>query len=294
MGFGMKKEVYTRKPKQAFKRTKPSLEPKAKQGDGSGYKASKAYHDNQFKQIRDRKWFKVLSLIATLLLLCFVVEIFLIDDIKYWRAAHLFEKRGIETYYEDHKKDIDQLISFIENKEDKIASIRSGNMLLRSENFFDSLKGRNPKSHHVGRDYYGRMLPSEVVQGNIRFKKHDRYTTSKQYWTLDVQTFYLENLHPSILEHLNTDYEEVNSILDFISKQKFELHTNRQGLIITFTKYHKPYTLLVCKKPEQIKQRITKELVQLNDHLYYVKAKLKPGLFIKTKDNSSISTQNGH
>ncbi|GAB5524785.1 MAG: hypothetical protein Roseis2KO_26570 [Roseivirga sp.] len=156
MGFGMRKEVYKRKPKEAFKRRKQANTSAPQVPSQSGYDASRAYQQMRFKPAYKRLWFWVIMTLTLAGSIYFYLEDAVYPEIRLQKQITLFEEQGIIDLYQKDRRVLDSLVSFINSKEGKVAringSLNNGLVFgLRSADYHATVKGKYADDHHKDR-----------------------------------------------------------------------------------------------------------------------------------------------
>ncbi len=277
MGFGMRKEVYTRKPKKVFKRARKTSIPVPSEASQAGYDASEAYQAIRFKPIRERKWFKLIVLITTLGLFWLVLDFLVLDDLVYRFEVRNFEKKGVEGFYQEERSALDSLIYFMEKREGKIARLSTPyrvSLRVRSENYFDSLKDRSVRAHHQGVDYYEGTKQFEIVDGNLKFKYHDFYRVYKEYWSCDLDLRKASDIPSSLLNHLQTDTLEFQHIFQMVDRYDLMVRTFKHGTVLSFTKFRKPYALVATDSISLLQERTDQTFHRIETGLYSLNAEI--------------------
>lgn len=235
MGFGMRKEVYTRKPKKAFKKIKETYgEPKLAKESDEKYHPGKQYTRTRFKHFYQTRTWKigVWSLIGFFVLM--FLSITFIEPLYWDYKQNQFEEKGIYALY-NHKKHVydKAAIFFIERKnkiyelEDRFLGIQSliiQNLSIDTDS--DSLVywrlGNKSSSAYItnGVLTFSNDSLKEVVDGN---------------WRCSLSFKSINELHPSIFEYLNTSRDEMKSIIGLLEHNKFNINSIKNGFEIIFS-----------------------------------------------------------
>lgn len=231
MGFGMRKEVYKRKPKKSFLKLKEVYgndTPKVKHHPSAPKLTSDdVLNKPRFRSIHDTKFFQIVKL----LLIFTVIGLFLnFAFIQPWLFEHRFlalRKNLIESYSDDHK--------FL---------LSSGEHLNLHYFKFDSSdnssitakKGINfsGRGSHIDRPYVakiGTRNPNafNIVMTNdaMHVSRNDSIQVLKETWVLIFDSDTIDNRYNRIFSQLSIDLEYIEELrrklrVKNISEVKFE------------------------------------------------------------------------
>ena len=255
MGFGMKKEVYTRKPKKAFKKVKKFILPKTQAGNGDGYKASRAYEKIRFKPAYQRPWFWVLA-ISTLGVLTYVYLDRTVFEKRRQKAATIeFETKGIKGYYQTHQKTIDSIAHYVKTRNGKIASIGRNSfrdfwITIRSEDYRSALKSE--KKNHRSHSLHNTFLQPEVIQGKLKHHINNMQGVYTDYWTCSLELKYIRGINTTFIKHLKTDYQELGDIISKVAKNDFIVNESKYGMVLEFDHLENTYAFFFSSLPDSL------------------------------------------
>ncbi|GAB5524786.1 MAG: hypothetical protein Roseis2KO_26580 [Roseivirga sp.] len=274
MGFGMRKEVYTRKPKKAFKKMKKPNTSAPEKPSRAGYDASKAYQQMRFKPIRERRWFKLLTATVVIFICLSVLNVTVFDELRYLKRKHDFEKAGVSHFYLDHKSSLDSLIRYVLEQNGKIAGIDGHKITFRSEDYQRYRKGRSEKAHHCGLDYFGRTIRTEIIQGNLKFPLHDFYRTFKEYWSCDVLVSEVDKLDSTFFQHLATDNSALSQIVNTVEENGLRVNNYEHGLVLSFDRFDHTYNLIYSDSISYFQNPATDDFHAIDKKLFWQESKL--------------------
>ncbi|MTI41452.1 hypothetical protein [Fulvivirga lutimaris] len=250
MGFGMRKEVYSRKPKEAFKKLKQvhGEKPKKEKGlDDSEYLELKQYRKSRFRHFYESKIFKVLSsgiIVASVLVLMWV---FGLSTYYLNYKQEQFDKHGIIEYYESKKDDLNLIESFFSARRKKIESVDEGFL------GYQALKVKSidiPFSYHI--DSINLVNYNTSWTDKVCSIKHSTLIITgkgfvpKSYpklWLLDILFSKPKPINPSILNYLDSDWDELSRILLILKNNNWTVSTKENYIRIgyehpTFRQYN--------------------------------------------------------
>jgi hypothetical protein len=241
MGFGMRKEVYARKPKEAFKKLKQvhGEIPKVEKGlSDSEYLDLKQHRKSRFRHFYESKIFKVLSsaiILASVLVLTWVFGLS-----KYYLnyQQEQFEKRGIIDYYESNKDDLNLIKSFFSTRQKKLESVYRGFL------GYQALAVKSidvPFSYNI--DSINLITYNTSWTDKICTIKNDTLTISgkgfipkfiPKLWVLNISFSKPEPINSSILNYLDTDWDELSKILLILKKNNWTVLTKENYIRIRY------------------------------------------------------------
>lgn len=279
MGFGMRKEVYKRKPKEAFKRLKKANTSASAEPSQSGYDASKAYQQMRFKPAYKRLWFWVIAIILTVAVVYNFLETRVFSENRKLAEIALFEESGIKTYYESEKEVLDSIVQFVKSREGKVGWIgsgsRSGKMILevRSEDYHNSIKGFPTGNQHIDRYGPNQHLEPEVIDGNLRFHINDRQVLYEHHWSCDIPLEYTRDVNTTFIKHLKTDYDELDWAIRSLASKNLKLLESEHGISIRFKKLNYEYLFVFTEAPDSLNKDNSLKLTPITEGVYWSRSR---------------------
>lgn len=237
MGFGMRKEVYTRKPKEAFKKIKGAYgNPKKLIDDNIDYNPGKVFERKRFKHFYQTKLWKIsIWSLVGIFILILVITTFI--EPLYWKYKQAqFEETGINTFYNKRSHDFDKLAHFFLERDRKLLTINNryfGDKYLIVQNInldidSDSLTFWNLGSENSSATY--------IANGFLTIKqKNSLSKTVKNNWRCSLTFKSLKDLHPSVFEYLNTSLIEMQSIVKILERNDINVKGIKNGVEIGFS-----------------------------------------------------------
>lgn len=256
MGFGMRKEDYKRKPKRPSKKMKRYKAPPPEDGSTAGHKASQTYQRIRFKPAYKRVWFWVVAILIITALAYNFLETRVFSKNRGLAEIALFEESGFKEYYESEKPFLDSLIQFVKARERKIGGIGLnffGDIMLikvRSENYHSSIKGHPKGDQHRGQFNLKSDPEPEVIDGKLRFNINERQVIYEHHWSYDIEVKYIRDVNTTFMEHLETNYNELDAIIRKLANKKYELSEFEFGIIVKFQNLGREYLFAFTQTPD--------------------------------------------
>jgi hypothetical protein len=245
MGFGMKKEVYARKPKKPFEIIKKSQKILSNTQNSPEYLVSKEYQNFRFKALYQRRWFKLSASILIFFLLILVIWVYVFIPMNLAKDKALFEKVGVLEYYQS--QGLDNLSAFLISRRDKVEEIE---MDLWRDGVEIWIKSVNYETH----PFFGNTYVRPVVSSKMKIHSSDleiispEDTTFYSNWRTYLTINNIQELDESVLEYLNTDREEFDDVLRKVSSQKLSLENTDSTTRISFNSYLGYYSIYYSDK----------------------------------------------
>ncbi|MHA7101626.1 hypothetical protein [Roseivirga pacifica] len=241
MGFGMRKEVYKRKPKKSFERIKEHQKFEINTKHLPKYNVSKEYQNFRFKSLRDRKWFRLALRALLFVFVLFLVWISVIVPYRFERGKSEFESHGIVSFFDDN--DFDHLLGFVSQRSDKILSIE--------KHWFDSGVGIWIKSPNYGGDgFFGRTSVAHNDGDKISIENDVLYlsteTENKVFdsdWSIYLTINNISDLDETVIEYLRTTRSELDEILRAVYNKGLEIENSENGSLLSFNNYYGYYSI---------------------------------------------------
>lgn len=220
MGFGMRKEVYTRKPKAAFKKLKkiygkhPNLPasnvPKAPSN-------STSFEKHSYKPFFQTLPYLIFKRTLILFLLGTGIWFGCLDEpfLEYQRKR--FEQNEIVNFYHTELQEYQRILSFLESRTDRIISIHftglydSFDFRIRSTKLdtlnpysmrYVSFEGIEERTRQLNHD--------EIVNGTITVERKGFLTkTYQNNWAYSLRSVVPNQVPSSMIDYLESDREEL-------------------------------------------------------------------------------------
>lgn len=235
----MKKEVYTRKPKQAYERLKRILGSDAKYANRKGSRVDIIPHNwNALRKKRSR-------LIVLSIVLIVFAGLILWEPLINWqfhRKRRQFEQIDLSKTIVSSKQREVRLLEFMGKRTDKIFSIdrevfsshvqivlfdsRSTSEELSSYSFH--WQGGQPNFKH-----------SDEILGNGSLVLHRNETTDtiNRNWSYFINGIPIHELSSSIVEYMNTSHQELH---DLLLSSPGEIYVQRSTNGLAYVPFHLP------------------------------------------------------
>ena len=248
MGFGMRKEVYKRKPKPAFEKIKKYN----KKHRYSNLKAEdrddrEVYVHRYFEPAYKRWWFVTAAviLLAGFSYLYYDIHIYQ-PQLKAEEIA-AFEQDGLLDYFMDNKPAIDSLYLFVEGVDGAVRQINNH----WSNGIGLTLRSNQDKSS-FRKIYYSPGKDKNIV---YKVKNGRLYHIIEQFeseplkaWMIDINLKNINELDQSFIEYLGTSHEELDRLIRVVLDKKWEVVFSDRGAIIEFKKFDRQYTLYLANE----------------------------------------------
>lgn len=230
MGFGMRKDVYKRKPKKSFERIKKFR--KQVPHKAGKLNVSKEYQKIRFRSLRDKGWFKylILGLLVLLVVVYLVLEIIVFPYIDEKREKEFFDTGALEFYEESG---ISTVLPFVQSRYerlDRISNTINGQGLelwLRSEDY---------KPGFFGKVYIG-VEESEKARFELNkliIEEGENIQVLDSNWRVRLQVRNIRDLDPSLFEYLDSSPTELDVVLRIVSKYNLSFVTTEEGGFVNF------------------------------------------------------------
>lgn len=233
MGFGMRKEVYKRKPKKSFERIKEYQKLVSNTDNPPLINASKEYQKFRFKSLRERKWMKLIFLLFFSTILAYVIfESIILPDRLAKAKAEFLTSGAINFYEQDGLDDVEQFFYTRKGKLDEIRTSYSSGIIIsiRSEDYVvDKFFGK----------IYSPIKNKEKVtinNGVLSIEFEDEVNLQETNWRTEITVNNIAEVDSSVLNYLQADAVELDSILRKIITLKLDVLNEDKGTVISFNK----------------------------------------------------------
>lgn len=256
MGFGMRKEVYKRKPKKPFLRIKKNQKVASSTSNKPKYNASKEYQNIRFKSLRDRKWFKVFLLILSLATVVYFVILFVVLPYQFEKGKREFETVDVITQYED--SGYKELISFFESRRDILESVQRAWYAGGLEVWIKSPDYQ--KDDQFGETYFDISDADSVriLNGALITYTSKGMITRKSNWRTFFRVKNTKTINTDMLNYLTTTREEFGSILKQVHREDLNIGNTGAKTVLSFKNFYDTYSILYSPKTDSALQIILK------------------------------------
>ena len=287
MGFGMRKEVYTRKPKKAFEKVNkvygdaPELsktEEKIKENPTDS-------EVNRFKHFNQTVTFKFI-LVTTLIFTVgyFSWDVWLIKVFKEYQL-NKFEKSGIIDYYKANEVDFKIIINFMTERQDRISQIEFENtdgtysIVTKDKNITN-----NASSSLI--NYYSRSGYSSAHISNDKIQNgqliiNDAVVVNN--WVYSFVGVKLKQIDQSFFDYVDESSGNFTRILTLVKSRNISVNYSNNHATITFD--HDEYG----KYSFVFTDGILNDILTLNDHGLFSKAQqIESGVYWVKHQRKSV------
>jgi hypothetical protein len=234
MGFGMRKEVYTRKPRKSFEKIKRVF------GIGKQNAPNEELTDTHIKVKRFRHFYQtwIFRCIAIFTIGSFLWLTWLKESYQGFRE-HRFQKTGLVTHYTENKKLYASLRRYFDEREDRLVTIGRQD---ESNGFFVGIKEANTSNNaHDSLVYRLRVwgyrmnsldfVKPVVKQGNLWMDSDDAVYPC---WIVEYNDIDLSSIDQSMIDYMKASRKEFNAIGQLISRSNLVVSKDQGPVSITF------------------------------------------------------------
>ena len=241
MGFGMRKEVYTRKPKEAFKKLKQvhGEIPKNEKGlSDADYKALKGLRKYRFLHFYQSRVFRVLSLIVIASITFGTVWYLELGEYykKYQQAK--FDEEGIVQYFNSNEAKLNTVYSFFSTRRNKIVSVYRGFLDYQVLNLKSIDLSHKFHVDSVNRiNYFTDWTDKKCTINNNKLTVSGKGFIAKTYndsWLLEITFSNGKPTNATVLKYLNTDWNELKKILKILKTNDWTISTNENHISLHY------------------------------------------------------------
>ncbi len=231
MGFGMKKEVYTRKPKKAFNKLKQVYGQSVAipKSTINGKKPKKYLVRNRFKHFSQTVVgkilkFLVLGSIVGLFIGYSVWEMFLKEPYFNFRRSQ-FEKRELASLISNKFGRLETASVYFINRGDKISDLfiyasDSNRFNITIKHFYQMEKITKDSVSYMSSDCYFYCPDFEIIGSSLIYKGE----LAKNRWQLSFDNINPDKVPFSFYEYLETNKEEFRQVIDSIDEIHNEIN----------------------------------------------------------------------
>jgi hypothetical protein len=290
MGFGMRKEDYTRRPKKSFDKIKKiygeDLDlPKVK-GKTDEQISIENLETRRFKHFYQTRTFTIISITFFISIIGYSVWDLWIFDILKDRQINKFERIGIINYYKDNKSDFLSIKEYITEKSNRISQITFDS---KTKTYTISIRDKNlnntvPKNEIFHYYYNGKSFPSisnDRIDNGILVLKNNSFDKNWTYTFLDVK---LEQIDKSFFEYIDNSSTKLSKIVTLIKDKGIGVIRNNDETSISFNhsnygQYNIVFTDKVLKdsKLKLGDTDLETKVGQIDNGVYWTKTKFVTG-----------------
>lgn len=276
MGFGMRKEVYKRRPKEAFKKLKKHQKGRTGEVKDKGAPAEFELY-KPFKPAYQRWWFKI----SAVLIIGFTIYTFLDNTVwaeqRLVKGTQLFEESGIDQFYKEQKSTIDSVFAFMEAREGRLNYVLkdwNSDLILgfRSADYNTKRAGRSEKDHHNSSQYSYGQTDYSVGDYELTFKKTGTSKTYSDYWSFDLHVEHMGKVPSGFLNHIDCTRADLDKFVRFIATKGWEVNYYENGHILHFRNLDSRYSIYLTDSLETFTEKDLKEFRTIEDGVYWTKS----------------------
>ena len=241
MGFGMRKEVYTRKPKVAFEKVKHIYQEKSKDNQRSGefdYEGLKQYRKKSFLHL-----YKSSALLYFLILLIagaiglYVWSTWLSDIYNQYQQDK-YEAQGISDFFNKNAEELKKVADFFIERNAKVVAIKP-NFFYKSYILSVVSPGFNNATiedsiarvgYTTEKDRHCKILNDNVIISREGFVTRE----FSGHWILNYFIAKPELIDKSITDYLDTDKSELLRIVNTIKKNDWVVESSNNSVEIRY------------------------------------------------------------
>jgi hypothetical protein len=290
MGFGMRKEDYTRRPKKSFNKIKKIYGedlnlPKVK-GKTDEYISIENLESRRFKQFYQTRTFKIISITFFISIIGYLAWDLWIFEILKDRQINKFERTGIIKYYNDNKSDFLLIKEYITEKSDRVSEIKfDSKTKAYSISIRDKKLTNTVPKNEIFRYYYdGKLFPgisNDKIDNGMLVLKNNSIDQNWAYTFINVK---LEQIDKSFIDYIDNSSTNLNKIVTLIKDKEIGIiHTNDKTLISfnhsSYGQYNIVFTDKVLKdtKLKLGDTDIETKVGQIDNGIYWTKTKFVTG-----------------
>lgn len=270
MGFGMRKEVYKRKPKQAFKKLKKHNRRNAYKFPEKGTKIDRDFYIHTYHRPVYKRWWFILASLLTIATIGYTyMNTFVWSIERLEKQTTDFENEGILAFVNEYKAAVDSIVKFMESTDGGLSEI-----------------GRSAYSYHVYLRLMSRTqsdartshLRSEiddrftywVEDGMIKYRRDDiDYDMKSEKWELRFALNNINSLDQSFVEHLGVSRQVLDHHLKTCFKNHWLVGLDTHGIKWQFYQYREYYEVLFLKEGVELTASEKSKMKELAPGVYW-------------------------
>lgn len=272
-GFGMRKEAYKRKPKQAFDKIK-------KHNKKNPYAAPKTRDDREVyihtyhKPAYKRWWFVLMALGVIGYFGYFINSTYLEPNrlaeekkLAHEQELQAFADEGILDYYLEHKSEVEYVFALMQKSENTLIELskKDGASFMR-------IQSRRKLKDRL-RDY--RSIPpgsmdTYYVEGDLlMYSVPVREKIAERAWRLKIHTETITDVPVTFTNHIKLTSEELIPALKSVQTHPWEFERIKAGFQWSFYRFNRKYKVFVTNEPQLLSGINTNRLKQLSPGVYW-------------------------
>lgn len=275
MGFGMRKEVYKRKPKEAFKKLKPYYKGKSvRPGPNSADREVKIY--GGLKPAYKRWWF----IVGSILVISAAAYIYYYKEVIQPRRIQdqirSFENQGIIDFYSQNSELILSVVQFQKSRSGRIRRIGrdlwSGEMVLvlRSYDYNKAIRNRSEYKNNYSSEDPGKEMEDEVLEGSLRVQRLGTIYVAEQYWTYSFRLNNIREINNSFLDYMDTNTTELDGIIRLLADNNLDLYQSGQEQSLDFKKFGKTYSFIFNPDFDSRSEKDRTKFHRIENDVYWI------------------------
>jgi hypothetical protein len=224
MGFGMRKEVYTRKPKEAFKKIKEyrKKETRALKPDKSPkLKSPKDFSRRRFTHLGDFKIYKIIIFFFVFGIISWLIYF---EDVYNNYLRNKFESEGLSEYYIEQKQYLEYLKEFVYTHDTNIHSMSAWSNFLTI--YVKSTDMENKINFDSIQDYpiwpFGKQSVT-IESGALVIEQDGKKQEIPEPWVYRLNISDYKQIPDSFFDYLRLDALEVQSVGHLLKKRNWSL-----------------------------------------------------------------------
>ena len=293
MGFGMRKEVYTRKPKKAFEKVKKVY---GKELDfpasNKSKKRNKATEDpvsfvpHPYQPFHERPVYRVLRALVIAAAIGVALWFIYLDQDYQRHKRQQFEATQFRAYYEQHLSSYDFVFRFLHDRSDKIVDVDKnyGNeafyLRIVSPDFTDDRYDHSEHALFEGR-ILSQKVPNEdeLIDGKLTIYREG--FLPKVYpsnWSYSLRNITADQVPPSVLAYLETHAKTFSAFFHALSAIDRPVYIKGDSIYTYWShESYGQYSLVYAEKPlasfsEKTRSYEDRTIVgALTNHVYWVR-----------------------
>ena len=243
MGFGMRKESYTRKPKKVFSGIKKVYGENPKLPDtkvGSKPKPTVHFKRKRFKHFYQMKPFKILTVSTLLLTFLYIFGENYVKDIYWQYQREVFEAENLPVYFDTHKEYFAEINEYFSKRRDRIRGIRYSMypatfpQVIRIS--YPGIYQYKPVDGWVSKSSLASDNDHHIIGHSLIFEKRGyEKSVYEKNWFLQLGVSPSDTIQHSICAYMGVEQHEIKMIMESLRKNQQEISIDDQSVIIHFS-----------------------------------------------------------
>ena len=269
-GFGMRKEVYKRKPKKAFHKVKKHIKKNPyKFTEKSVTREREVYIHTYHKPAYRRWWFLVVAIAAVLLIRYTYLNTFVWPVERLEKKVADFENGGILDYYHHHKATFDSLRNFINTTEGTLHEIGKNLYYPQAELGIISRSYGTGRSHHYFRPGDEERIAYRVDNDVLKYVRFDIGERQTEDWILEYDLDNIKDLHESFLEHMGVERQDLDHYLRLCFEKRWSVSDYSTGISWQFRQHDERYEIFILNNSSELTKLQKREMKELLPGIYW-------------------------